>query len=112
MKNLLNPIKLIDAGDTSGNLTSSVVDCRYQDNLAFQAIWTNTTTGSITIEVSVDKSNWSTYPISPTVSPAGSANSAVIEIKGLVCPWARVKFTQSAGSGALTVWLCAKSDRG
>lgn len=114
-KNAVNPFKLIDAGDMSGNLTAVVANGVFQngvlylDNIGFQYIWTGTPTGTIALQFSQDGTNWTTMVLSPAITqPAGSAGNDGSNVNQFPYKYIRVTYTRSSGSGSLTVWMSAK----
>lgn len=109
MPKVLQPVKRIDAGDMSGNLTSMVVDGRYYANVKFQLQWTGTPTGAFVLEESLDwdpvkqTGNWFDNGAGIT-GPSGVAGSALVNMSNRAPCFYRLRYTAGGGSGALTVW--------
>lgn len=95
--------KVIDGGDVSGNLASTVIDFRYAYGYAVQANLTGSPTGTILVQGSCDQTNWttiSTLTISGTTSQYDNKDAIY---------WPYIKVTKaSGGTGTLTVWLTTK----
>lgn len=108
-KNFLPVYPVITAGDMSGDLTSSVTDIRYTDDVGIQLTWTGTPTGTFDVEVSTDRINWVplTLPSSPVAS--GSAGSIYLDLFALSAPYIRTTYTAGGGSGTLTANIVAKA---
>jgi hypothetical protein len=106
-KNALLPYKIIDAGDMSGNLTSSVTDIQYMDNICMELVWTGTPTGSFSVEGSLTGDNWIAISLTPS-APSGSAGSALLDMNQLSFPKIRIVYTATSGSGTLNAWIGGK----
>lgn len=112
---------VFNEGDMSlASITSDTINLENILYLAIQAIWTGTPTGTIKLQGSCDTgttiagntegagvSNW-TDIASATLAPGGSASSGFIELKETGMKWARLVYTRSGGSGALTARFNAK----
>lgn len=117
--NLLNPVHIITAGDMSGSITSSAVEVKLQDNVGVQLHWTGTPTGTFAIQVSMDHrediegnivvaGHWVSLILNPTVSAAGSADDAYVDLNQLSAMYIRIVYTASGGSGTLDAFINAK----
>lgn len=117
--NILFPFHFLINGDMSGNVTSPAVEIREQDNIGFQFNWTGTAVGTFSIQVSVDHKQdgvgnimavgtWITLPISPSVTAAGSADSAYIDINQISAPYIRAVYTRTSGIGTLDGYAVGK----
>lgn len=108
-KNVIAPISIITAGDMSqATLTSSVTNLQYLDNVGIQFIFTGSPTGTFSVEVSNDNSNWTALSLSPTPAATGSAGNQYVDLNQLSAAWIRAKYTKSSGTGSLTALLTAK----
>ena len=111
-KRFLAPVKVISAGDLSAaTVTSTVIDTSFLDSITVQAnILTGTPTGTFTLQVSLDKTNWITLSIVPNLTTtAGSPAvlSGVYNTYGWA--WARVLYTKSSGTGTADVYIAGKA---
>lgn len=79
-------------------------------NVAIQAQWTGTPTGTFTVNVSMDLDPTGapvlggtalTLPSSPSPNPAGSASSWVFFLSGLSTPWVQLVYTNASSTGVL-----------
>lgn len=108
-KNVLKPVIVLNAGDAStATLTSSSTNIQFLDDIAYQAIWTGTPTGTLTIEASLDNSNWATITTTFTSNPAGSASNSVANVPTAGYSYLRVKYTRTSGTGTLTIYVAGK----
>lgn len=79
------------------------------DNLGLQVSFVGTMTGTLSVEGSVDKVNFDALTFNPVLGqPAGSATRYLIDINQFPWPWLRVSYTNSSGSGTLTVGIFSK----
>lgn len=117
--NNLFPVKIIDAASMGASVTSTLAFVQYQDNVGIQLNWTGTPTGTFTVQVSVDHAqdtlgnvtvagNWVTLTLSASITAAGSADTAYIDLNQLSAPWARVVYTRTSGTGTLNGYITAK----
>lgn len=107
-KNILNAVKVVDAGDMSADVTSDPIDVRYLDNIAIQCNFTGTPTGPFYVQGSVDKSNWASLTLSGSPAAAGSDDTVLIDVNQVSVPWLRVFYDRTSGTGSLDVWVAAK----
>lgn len=116
--NVIIAIKVIDGGNMSGNLVSSVfangqpssaAQVSFLDNIGFQFIWTGAPTGIITIKASLDGTTFTPLVLAPAITqPAGSAGNDIANINQFPFKWIQVTYTRTSGAGSLTVWMSAK----
>ncbi len=113
--NQLPPYQIIKTQSvSSGSITSDVSNIYLKDNVTLQCIWDGTLAGSFDVQSSVDynensgSGEWDSLPLSPAPAANGSPNHGTIELNQLGAKWLRVVFTQSAGSGNLTVYVMGK----
>lgn len=110
--NILFPFHFLVSGDMSGNITSSVLEIREQDNIGFQLSWTGAPVGAFSVQVSVNHrqdgvgnvtvpGTWVTIPNSPSVSASGSPDGAYIDINQISAPYIRIIYSRVSGSGVL-----------
>lgn len=108
-KNVLPVYTLVAAGDMSGDVTSPATDISNLDSIALQLVWTDTPTGTFAVQGSLDGTTWVALPLSPSVSAAGAADSALIELPLLSFQKIRVVYTAGSGTGTLVVKIAGKA---
>lgn len=119
--NLNNP--LINAQSMGTSITGPVTFLKGLTGIAYDISWTGTPTGTFTVEVSNSYSqapngdvltvgNWTQLPSTAFVgsmpTPSGSSGNGMIDIVGTEANCIRLVYTRSSGTGALTVYPCAK----
>lgn len=94
--------------------TSSVVSVQGFDNIALQANYSGTPTGTFFVDVSEDYNantgnagTWTTLPVTLT-APTGSAGVSYMDVNQTGAAYIRVRYTNSGGSGTLNVYLGGK----
>jgi hypothetical protein len=117
--NVLIPYKIVDSGDMSSSITSSIAEIIRQDNVGIQLVWTGSPIGSFSVQVSIDhrevngvvsnSGTWVNITLNPTISAVGSGDSAYIELNQLSASYIRVVYTASSGAGTLNAYICGKS---
>lgn len=79
------------------------------DNIGVQVKFVGTQTGTFSVQVSNDDTDFDDLTFSPALSqPAGSNLSYVIDLNQLPWPYLRFKYVNASGSGALTVSIYGK----
>lgn len=117
--NLLAPFKIIDAVSMGGNITSTPVEVKLQDNVGIQLNWSGAPVGTFDIQISsdykvdiygnvVNSGHWVSIPLSPSVAAAGSADSAYIDLNQMSANYVRIVYTRTSGTGSLEAWVTAK----
>lgn len=107
-KNALAPIPLIVNESMATSITSPSIEIQWLDNVCVQLVWTGTPTGTFSVEGSLDQVSWAALILNPTISAAGSADNALIDLNQLSFPYIRVVYTASSGTGTLNALLGAK----
>lgn len=110
-KKVLPRYHLINAGSMTGTATinSSPVTITNLDNMGLRISWTGTAVGTLSVQVSVDETNYDSLTFSPGITqPAGTAGSYVISLNQLPFGLMRVSYTNASGSGTLNVWIEGK----
>jgi hypothetical protein len=117
-KSIVQPYKLDAAKSFAGNFTSSVVDVKNIDAIAFQYSWTGATspTGTFKIQGTIDGTNW--HDLTTTQAAGATATGGIIQMIGpvlsptanhlLCCSKVRVSYTFTSGSGSVDIWVYAK----
>lgn len=107
------------SGDMSASITSSVIEVKEQDNIGFQASWTGTPVGGVSLQVSMDfardlngnvtnPGTWTTITIGPLVTAAGTPDNAYIELNQISTPYVRMVYTRISGTGTMTANVTGK----
>jgi hypothetical protein len=79
------------------------------DNVGVQVIYTGSPTGNLSVNISNDGVNFNALSFSPSISqPTGSALSFGINLSQLPWPYVQFSYTNSSGSGTLTVSIFGK----
>lgn len=110
---------LVNGASLAATYTSPIQVLHMQDNLGIQLNWTGTPTGTFAFQVSADYAqtqegtvqnpgHWVTLTVTPTISAAGSADQAYVDLNQLSSQWVRIVYTRTSGSGTLDVWTTAK----
>lgn len=107
-KNNLATYTSLAAGDMSGNLISASTDIRWLDNIVMYLNFTGTPTGTFSVEVSPDQTNWYALALVPSPVATGVAGNHRIELNQLSDPYIRASYTATSGSGTLTVVIAGK----
>lgn len=75
------------------------------DNIGLEVTWTGTPTGTIQVMVSNSGINFYALTFNPVLTqPAGSAGGYFIDLTQLASKYVMVQYTNSSGSGTLTVY--------
>jgi hypothetical protein len=118
-KNTLKKYQLITSGDMSADVTSSVTNIQYLDNIGIQLNFTGTPIGVFRVQVSADydqtaegqvlnAGNWINMALTPTPTASGSADQIYIDILPTSAPWIRVFYDSTSGAGTLNGFITAK----
>jgi len=111
---------LITAASMAASITGTPVNINFMDNVGIQLAWSGSNPiGSITFQVSLDYDpnnsvgTWTTVQLTPgnnlTISPAGTADNAYVDLNQLSATYIRVIYTTApTSSGALTAKIAAK----
>lgn len=117
--NVQYPYHLINAVSMAATITSAAQNIITQDNVGLQLNWTGTPVGTFSVQVSNDHAenplgnvtvagNWTTLTLSASVTAAGSADTAFIDINQSGAYFLRVVYTRTSGTGTLNCYLTAK----
>jgi len=119
-KTVLIPFKLVSGQSMASTVTSAAVNVQYLDNIAFQAIFTGTPTGTFSVQVSLDHQEnfvgtgvvtpgtWTNLTLSPVPAATGAAGSVVIDLNQISAPWVRLVYTPTSGTGTLNAYVSGK----
>lgn len=79
------------------------------ETFCFQATWTGTLTGVITVLGSIDGVNFYPFGVGVTNQPAGSDDGVLIPLFGFGMKWLKLVYTNASGSGFITVTSLGKT---
>lgn len=88
---------------------TAAIDMRFMDTAALEVEWTGTPVGTLSVEASLDGSTW--YPTGQQCTDptgAGSTDNSLINCMGIGFAYLSLKYTNSSGSGTLTVTAVGK----
>jgi len=100
-------IKVIDAGDMSGNLTSATLDTRHINMLAVSLVSTGSPNGEYQVLVSENNVDFEPVTLDPVATITASGNYS---IGAQLWPhsYTQIHFEFSSGTGALNAWVTLK----
>ncbi len=104
-------LQLMNAVALSGTntVTSPTFNCSNLDNLGLQIAFTGTMAGTLTVNCSVDNVHFLALTFSPVLTqPTGANLNYLIDLNQLPFPYLQVAYTNTSGTGTLTVYLSAK----
>lgn len=103
---------IIDAGDMSGDLTSSVISLDQVYGYSVQAVFTGSPNGTLKLQCSDDPGSAERAPLGSGVTNWTDITGATFSITGAgdatfnvnlaFYKWARLVYTRTSGSGSLT----------
>lgn len=116
----LTPVHLLKAVSMASTITSPAVHVQYQDNVGIELVWSGTPTGTFAVQASVDHAedltgnitnagHWVTLTLSASVTAAGTADFAYVDLNQLSAPWYRVVYTAVSGAGSLDLYVTQKA---
>lgn len=124
MKNVLPVCQIITSGNMSANVTSSILEIEFLDNIAIQLNFSGTPTGTFQVQVSLDYNpgtggtvlnagtwtalNLEDFNQDPPVA-SGSSGSIIIDLNQLSIPYLRVVYVAGSGSGTLNAFAFGKT---
>lgn len=126
-KNTLLSYEILTGANAAGNLVSAVTNIQRLDNVGIQVhVASGTPTGTVQVQISADYEqdtegnvlvvgNWINLkqPDNTTlvaqVITAGSPAQTYFDLTQLSCPWIRITYTASSGSGTLNAFITAKA---
>ena len=100
---LQNALKIIDAGDMSGNVTSSTLDCGDGSNVGIELhAATGTHVGTVAVHGSNTGTKWNAITLTKVPNAAsGSAFDAVVSLADFPFRYLRLVYTAGSGTGSL-----------
>lgn len=108
-KDFVSPITILEAGDMTGDLTSSVLEKLMGfDNFGIQFIWTGTPEGEFFVDISLNGIDWTALPLSPAPAAIGVADNAYVEINQSTAKYLRCRYVATASTGVLNILISQK----
>lgn len=128
-KNTLKSYPIINAGNMTGDLTSSVTSIQFLDNIGLQISWTSSPVGTFSAQVSADYSpggannttansgHWTTLTltywdgaaqVTSTTIPTSVGSPIYLDLSLLSAPYIRLIYTAGSSSGTCTALITAK----
>lgn len=101
----VNPSIAMYNSSMATNLTSAIEVMKGFDYVGVQFIYTGTPTGSFFVDISMDESNWTELPISPTPAATGAAGNQFVEIGIKSAAFLRARYVRTSGTGSLTIYV-------
>lgn len=105
----LAPTIIVNAQTTASSITSPTMNIYGVGNIDCQLLWTGTTNGTTSANVSEDGTNWDPLTLNGSVTPAGSSGHGTIELTQLAAPFLQIAYSASSGTGAMTITCFAKN---
>lgn len=107
-KNHLNDVSLVTSGNMASDITSDGIDLRWLDNIIIYISFSGTPTGTFSVEVSPNESDWYELDLSPVPAASGTADTIRIDINQLGDSYLRLKYTRTSGTGTLNSKIVGK----
>lgn len=110
-KNVVKSYKMIDSGDLSGNITSSVVNVINLDKASIHLEWTGTSPiSTITVEVrNGETDTWYEISLGSAISISGNSGDHQLVFNELPFTDIRLQSTFSSGVGTLDATISMKT---
>jgi len=115
-KSTIKKFQMVEDGDMSADITSSITDITKLDNMGLQIKWDSANAvGVISVQTSINydpqinSGDWVDLSFSPSLTQPDSDNGVyAISLNQLPYPWLRIKYAFGSGSGTFNAWLSAK----
>lgn len=91
----------LTGADASTNQTSPPIDKGDLKDYAVQIVFTGTPSGTVKIQASIDNVSWADVSGTSTTVTTGAPSPIVINLNGQSYRFARVVWTNSAGTGTI-----------
>ena len=101
-------LKVLTAGDMSGNLTSDAFTVQHTPIVCIQAVWSagSTPVGTLQLQGSVNGTDY--FDVGSTVAVSGNTGTKQVTDANAGYLFARLVYTRTSGSGTLNAWAEAK----
>jgi len=108
-KNVIDGFSSISAGDMSGDITGTVSDVLFTDNIGMQATWSGTApVGELLVQGSNDGITYTDLDFGVPIAVTGTPGNLLININQFPYSKIRVYYDRTSGSGTLNVKLTSK----
>lgn len=88
-------------GSLAGDLTSSAQQLESMYGYSVQVVWTGAPVGTLSLQASLNGSDWSTVSGSST-SLSGAADSFLWNFQGAFYHYVRLNYVRTSGTGTIT----------
>jgi hypothetical protein len=104
------PSGLLNGAMASTNtIYTQILDISRMDNMGLEVTWTGTPTGTFQVMVSNSGINFYALTFSPVLTqPAGTSGGYAVDLNQLPFKYLMLQYTNSSGSGTLTVYTQVK----
>jgi hypothetical protein len=118
-KQVIRPYRLDASKSFGANFTSTEVDVKNVDAIAFHYVWSGATspTGNFKIQGTIDGTNW--FDLTTTLAAGATASGSLAQMVGTVlsptasqilcCSKVRVNYAFTSGSGTCAIWVYGKT---
>lgn len=109
-KNVLKSFKMIDSGDLSGNITSSVTSVINMDKASVHLNWSGSSpVGTVTVEARNGEDNpWYELDFGSTISISGNSGDHQLVLNELPFTDIRLQFASTSGTGNIDAIITSK----
>src|SRR5271165_3434178 len=96
---------LLGAMSGTNTIYTQIVDVSRMDNCGLEVTWTGTPTGTFSVMVSNSGINFYSLTFNPLLAqPSGSASGYAIDLNQLPFKYFMLQYTNTSGTGSLTVY--------
>ncbi len=118
-KNALNNFKIANAVSMAADITSTVTNIQFMDNIGIQMNFTGDAVGPFYVQISADyqqnaqgvvtnAGNWVNLVLDPIPAATGTGGSIYIDMTQLSAPWIRLFYDRTSGTGTLNAFIVGK----
>lgn len=109
-KNVVKSYKMIDSGDLSGSITSSIVNVINLDKASIHLVWSGTSpTGAITVEArNGEKDSWYELDFGSSIDISGNSGDHQLVFNELAFTDIRIQYISTGGTGSIDASISAK----
>lgn len=104
---IVSSVHFLSAQTLGATFNSPAISMPRMDRITFGLSWSGTPAGSLVVQGSVDGSVWVTIASIAAITMAGAGDTALIDM-ATGCPYIRLSYTRSGGTGSLDVYYSQK----
>lgn len=110
-KNVVKSFKMIDAGDLSGSITSSVVNVINLDKASIHLIWSGSSpVGVITVEArNGELDSWYELDLGSAINISGASGDHQLVFNEIPFTDIRLQYTFTSGTGSIDALISMKT---